>query len=126
VRALRGAPGVYSARYARIGSPVFPDMEPASGNIRKLLLEMEGVKERGARFRTVIALVFEGTEYLFEGIVEGEITIAPSGHKGFGYDPVFVPKGYDQTFGEMDLELKNRISHRAKAVHRLTQFLKQV
>lgn len=126
VNALKGAPGVYSARYARIGSPVFPDMEPASGNIKKLLLEMEGVKERGARFRTVIALIFKGTEYLFEGIVEGDITTAPSGKKGFGYDPVFRPKGYDLTFAEMDLELKNRISHRAKAVHRLTQFLKQV
>ncbi len=125
VEALGGAPGVYSARYARIGSPTFPEMEPAPGNIRKLLLLMEGVDRREARFRTVISLVLEGAEYRFEGIVNGEITRVPSGEEGFGYDPVFRPEGYERTFAEMDLSLKNRISHRARAVHQLVQFLKE-
>ena len=126
VEALDGAPGVYSARYARIGSPTFPDMEPAAGNIRKLLLQMEGIDHRDARFRTVIALVLEGKEYRFEGEVRGTITRHPSGVKGFGYDPVFNPEGYDMTFAEMELSLKNRISHRARAVQKLTQFLKEM
>ena len=123
VSALNGAPGVYSARYSRMGEPAFPDMEPAEGNIRKLLLEMEGVAEREARFRTVIALILNGVECQFEGIVEGVITLGSSGAKGFGYDPVFRPEGYDKTFAEMDLEIKNRISHRAKAVLKLIEFL---
>jgi XTP/dITP diphosphohydrolase len=123
VEALGGAPGVYSARYARIGSPTFPEMEPASGNIRKLLLQMEGMEHRAARFRTVISLVIEGNEHRFEGIVKGQITRLPSGEEGFGYDPVFMPDGYLQTFAEMDLTLKNQISHRAMAVHQLIQFL---
>jgi XTP/dITP diphosphohydrolase len=126
VNALNGAPGVYSARYARIGTLTFPEMEPASGNIKKLLLEMEGITERQARFRTVISLVLNGTEYRFEGIVEGEITREPSGKDGFGYDPVFRPKGDSRTFAEMDLELKNKISHRARAVQELIQFLNRV
>ncbi len=123
VEALNGAPGVYSARYSRIGDPVFTDMEPAAGNIRKLLLEMEGVDHRKAQFRTVIALVMKDTEYRFEGVVKGEITKEPSGVKGFGYDPVFRPEGYDVTFALMDLSLKNRISHRARAMHLLIEFL---
>jgi len=120
---LDGAPGVYSARYSRIGSPTFPEMEPAQGNIRKMLLKMEGVMERSARFRTVISLVLSGKEYQFEGLVEGVITQIPSGAKGFGYDPIFVPAGYDVTFAEMDLSLKNKISHRARAVKQLVDFL---
>lgn len=123
VRALDGEPGVYSARYSRIGSPVFPHMEPAAGNIRKLLLALKGVEDRRARFRTVISLVWEGKEYFFEGIVNGLITLVPSGSEGFGYDPVFRPEGFDQTFAEMDLSLKNRISHRAMAVEKLIEFL---
>lgn len=123
VHALDGAPGVYSARYSRIGYPVFPQMEPAAGNIRKLLLALEEVKDRKARFRTVIALVMDGKEYLFEGIVNGEITAEPAGSEGFGYDPVFRPEGFVQTFAEMDLDLKNTISHRARAVGRLVEFL---
>jgi XTP/dITP diphosphohydrolase len=99
-------------------------MEAAEGNIRKLLLEMEGEKLRNARFRTVIALVLEGKEYQFEGVVEGWITASSSGTKGFGYDPVFRPHGHALTFAEMDLELKNQISHRAKAVEQLVHFLK--
>ena len=121
---LDGAPGVYSARYSRMGHPTFPEMEAAEGNIRKLLLKMEGASKRSARFRTVISLVLNGEEYQFEGIVEGTITERSSGSKGFGYDPVFIPVGYDLTFAEMDLNLKNRISHRAKAVQELVNFLK--
>jgi len=124
VDALDGAPGVFSARYSRIGDPVFPDMEPSAGNIRKLLLQMEGMKKRTARFRTVIALVLDGKEYHFEGVVEGHITGTPSGSGGFGYDPVFIPSGYETTFAEMDLSMKNRISHRARAVKQLVDFLK--
>ncbi len=126
VDALNGAPGVYSARYSRIGSLTFPDMEPAAGNIKKLLMELEGITRRGARFRTVIALVMNGKEYRFEGTVGGEIINKPRGEMGFGYDPVFRPAGYSRTFAEMELELKNRISHRAQAVRQLIQFLNQV
>ena len=124
VDALDGAPGVYSARYSRMGNPTFPDMEPALGNIKKLLLKMEDVEERSARFRTVISLVLNGKEYQFEGVVEGRITESASGAGGFGYDPIFIPKGYDITFAEMDLSLKNQISHRARAVKQLVDFLK--
>ena len=121
---LDGAPGVYSARYSRMGHPTFPEMEAAQGNIRKLLLKMEGAQERTARFRTVISLVMDGKEYQFEGIVEGQITLSASGAKGFGYDPIFIPGGYNITFAEMDLSLKNQISHRARAVRQLVDFLK--
>lgn len=121
---LNGAPGVYSARYSRMGHPAFPDMEAAEGNIRKLLLKMEGAEDRSARFRTVISLILDGNEHQFEGIVDGRITRSASGLKGFGYDPVFIPAGYDRTFAEMDLSLKNRISHRAKAMLQLVDFLK--
>lgn len=124
VDVLKGAPGVYSARYSKIGHPTFPEMEPAEGNIRKLLFEMEGKNVRNARFRTVIALVLGGKEYQFEGVVDGRITEVPSGAKGFGYDPVFRPDGYEITFAEMDLALKNQISHRALAVAQLVQKLK--
>jgi XTP/dITP diphosphohydrolase len=124
VDALDGAPGVYSARYSRMGHPTFPHMEAAAGNIKKLLMELKGEKERSARFRTVIALVLEGKEYQFEGVVEGWITESASGAMGFGYDPVFRPQGHEMTFAEMQLDLKNRISHRAKAVEQLVQMLK--
>ena len=124
VDTLDGAPGVYSARYSRIGDPLFPLMEPAEGNIKKLLLKMEGERDRSARFRTVISLVLDGKEYQFEGVIEGHITEKPSGAKGFGYDPVFIPAAYDITFAEMDLEVKNKISHRALAVAQLVDFLK--
>ena len=121
---MNGAPGVYSARYSRMGHPTFPEMEAAEGNIRKLLLKMEGAAKRSARFRTVISLVLDGEEFQFEGIVEGSVTERSSGSKGFGYDPVFVPRGYDLTFAEMDLNLKNQISHRARAMQSLVDFLK--
>jgi XTP/dITP diphosphohydrolase len=126
VMALDGAPGVYSARYSRIGFPVFPEMEPAAGNIKKLLLEMEGITQRSARFRTVIALILNGVEHRFEGIVEGKINHTPSGSQGFGYDPVFIPAGHTITFAEMDLVQKNRISHRAKAIQELAHFLRDM
>lgn len=126
VDALEGAPGVYSARYSRIGTLVFPELDSVEGNIKKLLLEMEGVKNRKARFRTVISLILDGKEHRFEGVCEGLITEASSGSEGFGYDPLFVPNGYTMSFAEMEPEEKNSISHRAKAVHALVQFLKEM
>lgn len=116
VHALNGAPGVHSARYATCGH----DFE---ANTRLLLKNLESQQDRSARFRTVIALIKGGREYLFEGIIEGVITKKPSGTGGFGYDPVFIPEGYTETFSEMLPELKNTISHRAKAVSKLEAFL---
>lgn len=126
VDSLNGAPGVYSARYSRMGELTFPEMDPAKGNIRKLLLEMKDHTNRLAQFRTVISLVLDGSEYRFTGVVKGEITTAPSGEKGFGYDPVFIPEGFNETFAEMELQVKNSISHRAKAVQRLVEFLNRM
>lgn len=126
VVSLGGAPGVYSARYSRIGTTIFPELSPAEGNIKKLLLEMHGVNDRRARFRTVIALIVDGIENRFEGICEGVITEMPAGSEGFGYDPLFRPDGYTKSFAEMDPEEKNRISHRAKAVQAFVQFLKKM
>ena len=123
VDSLEGAPGVYSARYSRMGTRVFPELPPAEGNIKKLLLEMKGMENRSARFRTVIALILDGVEHRFEGICEGHINERPTGLEGFGYDPVFIPKSYTLSFAEMDLEAKNKISHRAKAVRSLAHFL---
>lgn len=123
VDALGGAPGVYSARYSRIGEPVYPEMKIAAGNIRKLLEALEGKTAREARFRTVIALFLDGREYRFEGTVHGRITRQPMGDKGFGYDPVFIPEGYNKTFAQMDLALKNSISHRGMAIRKLAEFL---
>jgi XTP/dITP diphosphohydrolase len=116
VDALGGAPGVYSARYAGEGRS-FDD------NITKLLGEMEGAEDRSARFRTVIALIFNGKEYLFEGKVEGVITRERRGDGGFGYDPVFLAEGYGLTFAEIPLSEKNLISHRARAMRKLLAFL---
>lgn len=116
VEALDGAPGVYSARYAGEGCS-FAD------NVQKLLREMTGKSNRKARFRTVIHLILEGKEYVFDGVVNGSITSEAHGTDGFGYDPVFMPDGYDRTFAEMSLEEKNRISHRALAVEKLSSFL---
>jgi len=116
VDALGGAPGVYSARYAGEGKS-FDD------NINKLLAEMQGAENRRARFRTVIALILDGTEYFFEGAVEGEIITERRGNGGFGYDPVFLADGYDRTFAEIPLSEKNKISHRARAMRKLLEFL---
>ena len=117
VAALHGAPGVYSARFA--GEPA--DNEK---NIDKLLGLLAGETNRQARFRTVVALVQKGGQHLFEGTVAGEITTARRGSRGFGYDPVFLPKNFDRTFAEMSMEEKNAISHRAQAVGKLIAFLK--
>ena len=117
VAALDGAPGVYSARFAG------PGCTPAD-NVRKLLGLMRDAGDRSARFRTVVALIRGGKEYCFEGIVGGTIARTPAGCGGFGYDPVFVPEGYDRTFAELPPAEKNRISHRARAVAKLADFLR--
>lgn len=119
VDALGGAPGVRSARYAGEGHDFRANMD-------LLLQNMAGVPDgsRGARFRTVIALILDGKEYLFEGAIDGQITHRPAGEGGFGYDPVFRPDGYAVTFAQMSADEKNRISHRARAVARLAEFLK--
>ena len=124
IEALNGEPGVFSARYSRMGEPVFPELEIAEANIRKVLAKLKGVEHREARFRTVIALIMEQERYSFEGIVKGRISTEKSGKDGFGYDPVFVPEGYDRSFAEMSLEEKNSISHRALAVKKLIDFLR--
>ena len=116
VEALDMAPGVYSGRFA--GEPRSDER-----NIELLLQKMEGKENRKARFRTVVALILEGEEHKFEGMAEGEIISKKSGSAGFGYDPVFRPKGMDVTFAEMNIEEKNRISHRGKAVAKLIDFL---
>jgi XTP/dITP diphosphohydrolase len=117
VAALDGAPGVKSARYAG-EKAAFED------NIDKLLLNLEGKDNREAQFRTVISLVLDGKEYLFEGICPGKILTGRKGKEGFGYDPVFVPEGDERSFAEMDMEEKNRYSHRKKALEKMIQFLK--
>ena len=118
VEALNGAPGVYSARYAGDG-------HDSEANMQKLLHEWEGKENRKAQFRTAICLIQEGKEYLFEGIVKGEIIGEKRGGAGFGYDPIFVPEGYEQTFAELGNDIKNTISHRARAVEKLCLFLKK-
>ncbi len=117
VEALNGAPGVYSARYAGENA-TYDD------NVNKLLAEMGSNTNRKAAFKTVISLILDGKEYQFEGRVDGVITQQKSGLVGFGYDPVFLPNGYEQTFAEMALELKNKISHRGKATAKLVDFLR--
>lgn len=115
VDALNGEPGVHSARYS--GSR---DMEE---NMSFLLKKMEGQKNRKARFKTVISLFWKEEQYFFEGSIEGEIISERRGEEGFGYDPIFIPEGYEQTFAEMSAEEKNQISHRAIAVKKLAAFL---
>ncbi len=116
VNSLGGKPGVYSARYAGENS-TYDD------NVDKLLMDMENVNNRTAAFSTVISLIVVGVEHLFEGRIEGEITLKRYGNKGFGYDPIFKPEGYDVTFAEMDAVVKNKISHRALATKKLVDFL---
>lgn len=120
VEALDGAPGVYSARYAD------GEGHDAEANMRKLLHAMEGKENRKAQFRTVISLILDDKEYFFEGVVKGEIIGQKRGTTGFGYDPIFVPEGYEQTFAEIGSEVKNKISHRALAVNKLCEFLKSI
>lgn len=116
VDTLDGKPGVYSARYAG-------EHATAEENMLKLLSEMKGQKNRNAHFRTVISLILNGKEYYFEGQVEGEILHQKTGVDGFGYDPIFKPIGFDQSFAQMTMALKNEISHRGVAVKKLIHFL---
>lgn len=116
VDALQGAPGVRSARYAGANA-TYED------NVNKLLSELNGVSNRKARFRTVIAYVTKSENYLFEGVCRGNIIEKKRGDKGFGYDPVFVPEGYTQTFAELNSEEKNRISHRGKSVQKFVEYI---
>jgi XTP/dITP diphosphohydrolase len=118
IDALDGRPGVLSARYAG------PQCN-SEDNIQKVLQELKGKIIRKARFRTVIALILNNETYYFEGVVQGEILSEKRGESGFGYDPVFLPACFTHTFAQMDLTLKNKISHRAKAVGKLIEFLKQ-
>lgn len=117
IEALGGEPGVYSARYAG-------DAKDSEANMKKVLEKLVKINNRKARFRTVISLVLNGEETQFEGIVEGAILTEKKGNSGFGYDPVFQPKGHTQSFAEMSLEQKNKISHRGRAVEKLVNFLK--
>ncbi|MDO5104780.1 non-canonical purine NTP diphosphatase [Capnocytophaga sp.] len=117
VSVLDNQPGVYSARYAG-------EHKSDADNIQLLLQNMHDKTDRQARFKTVIALCLGEKSYLFEGIVEGVITAFPKGNNGFGYDPVFQPCGYSKTFAELSVEIKNQISHRARAFEKLLHFLK--
>lgn len=117
VDALNGAPGVYSARYA--GS-----QKNDEDNMRKLLHELKDKGNKNAHFKTVMALIIDGKEYLFEGRIEGKIISEKLGTNGFGYDPIFVPDGYNETFAQLDAETKNKISHRARALQKMLEFLK--
>ena len=118
VDALNGAPGVYSARYAG-ENPTYDD------NVNKLLAELKGEKSRSAQFRTVIAFVDGSDNYFFEGICRGRIIDEKRGDKGFGYDPIFVPEGFEKTFAELSSEEKNKISHRGRAVQKFIDFLRK-
>jgi XTP/dITP diphosphohydrolase len=117
VDALNGQPGVYSARYAG-------GNKNARDNMTKLLLELKGISNRNAHFKTAVHLNLQGNSYIFEGIVEGIITKNEHGTGGFGYDPIFKPNGYNKTFGELPSETKNTISHRGRAIEKLVEFLK--
>lgn len=118
VEALHGAPGVHSARFAG-------DHCPFADNIRKLLTLMDGQSNRNACFRCVIALILDGTTHFFEGRVDGTLTTTLQGEQGFGYDPLFVPDGYDKTFAQLPSEVKNAISHRGRALEKMAAFLQE-
>jgi non-canonical purine NTP pyrophosphatase (RdgB/HAM1 family) len=119
VDALGGAPGVYSARYAGGAG------HDSQANMKKLLKELENNDNRNARFRTVIALIIDDKTVIFEGICKGEIIREKRGGEGFGYDPIFQPEGYGQTFAELGVDIKNQISHRARATQKLADYLKK-
>ena len=119
IEALNNEPGVYSARYA--GENKNPE-----ANMLKVLDNLREKENRKARFRTVIALILNGKEYLFEGIINGKITNSKQGSAGFGYDPIFMPEGYNETFAELGNNIKNKISHRALAINKLSDFLKTI
>ena len=118
VDALGGEPGVYSARYAG-------EQNDSQANMNKLLQNLTGKKERNAQFRTVIALIINGEEFIFNGIIKGEISEEKKGDSGFGYDPIFIPEGFSQSFAQMNSEQKNSISHRYRATMKLCEFLKE-
>lgn len=117
VEALGGRPGVHTARYA------YPDRHDPVANTKKLLAELKEKNNRSAQFRTAIALIEKGTTQMFEGVVKGHIATEERGSEGFGYDPVFVPEDYGKTFAELGTETKNTISHRARAVKKLAEYL---
>jgi XTP/dITP diphosphohydrolase len=117
IEALNFEPGVYSARYAG-------EEKNDSENLQKVLTKLDGIPNRNARFRTVITLIIEHKEYSFEGIVEGKIILEKRGEFGFGYDPIFVPENESKTFAEMQMEEKNKFSHRARAFQKMIHFLK--
>ncbi|MEO0093964.1 MAG: RdgB/HAM1 family non-canonical purine NTP pyrophosphatase [candidate division WOR-3 bacterium] len=120
VYALRKKPGVYSARYAGQNASY-------KENVEKLLNQLSGIRQRRARFRTVFALAIPKKRvYLFEGTCSGRIATKPKGKKGFGYDPIFIPRGFSKTFGELPAETKNRVSHRAKALRKVKLFLQRL
>ena len=116
IDALEGRPGVFSARYAG-------ENKSFDDNIQKVLLEMQGITNRNARFRTIISLILHGKEYFFEGEIKGRIIEEKRGNSGFGYDPIFIPDGYEVTFAQMAESEKNRISHRGIALRKMVKFL---
>lgn len=119
IEALNNEPGVLSARYAG-------NSKDSKANMKKVLENLQGITNRKARFKTIISLIINDKEYLFEGIINGKIIEIPRGKDGFGYDPIFLPDGYEQTFAEMPLELKNEISHRGLATKKLIEFLNNI
>ncbi len=119
VEALNGAPGVYSARYAG-------EQKSDEDNIQKLLQTLNNESNRKAHFKTVMALIIDGKDFLFEGIIHGKIITEKIGTNGFGYDPIFIPDGYSETFAQLNSETKNAISHRGIALQKLLEFLKSI
>lgn len=119
IEALGGKPGVFSARYAG-------ELKNPTENVKKVLSEMVGIENRNCRFRTIISLIIDGKEQLFEGVVNGKIISEPIGFEGFGYDPIFIPNGFSQTFAQMSIIEKNKISHRALAFNKLKTFLENL
>jgi XTP/dITP diphosphohydrolase len=118
VEVLHGAPGVFSARYAG-------EQKNSDDNMEKLLGALSDISNRNAQFKTVITLNLNGKQHLFTGVARGQITLAKTGNKGFGYDPIFRPDGYQETFAELSSTIKNQISHRGKAAQQLISFLKK-
>lgn len=118
IEALNNEPGVYSARYAGTD-------KDSEANMLKVLSKLKGIENRKAQFRTAVSLILDNKTYLFEGVIKGEIIKEKRGEQGFGYDPIFVPEGYNQTFAELGGDIKNTISHRALAINKLCDFLKE-
>jgi XTP/dITP diphosphohydrolase len=118
IEALNGRPGVHSARYGG-------DLKDAEANMNRVLQELNGTSNRNARFKTVISLIIDGQIHQFEGLVNGRIIEEKKGSKGFGYDPIFIPENESKTFAEMELNEKNKFSHRARAIEKMISFLNQ-